>query len=69
MQLKSGDSYIYKRETDGKEIFTVKNDRHLDYWTKQAYPVFLVIRTSNGVIRWMNITAYLEASRGGDLSR
>jgi len=44
LQLKSGDSYLYKRQRDGKEIFTVRNSRHRDYWLSQAYPVFLVIR-------------------------
>jgi WD40 repeat protein/GTPase SAR1 family protein len=60
LQLKSGDSYIYERRSDRQEIFTVKKDRHLEYWQSQAYPVYLVIRTSDGVIRWMNVTEYLK---------
>ena len=60
LQLKSGDSYIYKRQKDNSEIFTVKKERHLEYWQSQAYPVFLVIRSSRGVIRWMNISEYLQ---------
>jgi Domain of unknown function (DUF4365) len=43
VQLKSGDSYIYKRRSDDKEIFTIKNLRHAKYWLSQAYPVMLVI--------------------------
>jgi small GTP-binding protein len=60
LQLKSGDSYISKRQRDDKEIFQVKNPRHIEYWQSQAYPVMLVIRTSNGEIRWMNVTEYLK---------
>ncbi len=51
LQLKSGDSYLYQRERDGAEVYTVKNPRHADYWQQQAYPVMLVIRTSDGSIR------------------
>src|SRR5205814_1522832 len=41
LQLKSGDSYLYKRKTDGKEIFTIKKPRLAEYWHNQAYPVWL----------------------------
>lgn len=60
LQLKSGDSNIYKRKTDDKEIFSIKKPRHADYWRAQAYPVMLVIRTEDGQIRWMNVTDYLR---------
>jgi HEAT repeat protein len=60
LQLKSGDSYLYQRKADGKEIFTMKNPRHAEYWQAQAYPVLLVIRDSSGQIRWMNVTEYLQ---------
>jgi HEAT repeat protein len=59
LQLKSGDSYLRKRQSDGKEIFTIK-PRHAEYWLAQAYPVLLVIRSSGGQIRWMNIKKYLQ---------
>jgi HEAT repeat protein len=59
LQLKSGDSYLRKRKNDGKEIFDIK-PRHAEYWTVQAYPVLLVIRNSGGLIRWMNVTEYLQ---------
>ena len=62
LQLKSGDSCTYSRSSDGEEIFYVKNERHLDYWQKHAYPVYLVVRHSNGEIRWMNVTKYLADS-------
>ena len=59
LQLKSGDSYLYQRERDDVEVFTIKKPRHAEYWLKQKYPVMLVIRTSDGRIRWMNVTDYL----------
>lgn len=60
LQLKSGDSYLYKRRKDGKEVFKMKKQRYAEYWVSQAYPVMLVIRTSDNQIRWMNITEYLK---------
>jgi uncharacterized CHY-type Zn-finger protein len=60
LQLKSGDSYLYTRKSDGKEIFTIKNPRHAEYWQAHEYPVMLVIRTSDSQIRWMNVTDYLR---------
>jgi hypothetical protein len=59
VQLKSGDSYLLRRQRDDEEIFTVKTERHLEYWRQHAYPVMLVIRSSSGTIRWMNVTKYL----------
>ena len=46
LQLKSGDSYTRKRRGDGAEIFTLKRQRHAEYWMVQAFPVLLVIRNS-----------------------
>jgi len=69
LQLKSGDSYLSERKKDGAEIFAIKNPRHADYWQQQAYRVMLVIRKSDGSIRWMDISSSLkEASRGGKKS-
>jgi hypothetical protein len=59
LQLKAGDSYLRQRR-DGVEIFQIKKDRYVEYWQSQRYPVMLVIRTSDGVIRWMNISEYLR---------
>jgi small GTP-binding protein len=64
LQLKSGDSYLKTRKKDGKEIFYIKKKRWAKYWVSQAYPVMLVIRTSDNVIRWMNVTEYLKAQPG-----
>ena len=60
LQLKSGDSYLKRRKRDDREIFTIKKQRQAEYWLSQAYPVMLVIRSSDGKIRWMNITEYLK---------
>jgi len=60
LQLKSGDSYLYHRQRDDVEIFTIKKKRWAEYWLSQAYPVMLVIRSSDGKIRWMNVTEYLQ---------
>ena len=76
LQLKSGDSYLRQRKADGKEIFDVKNPRHLEYWVSQPVDVYLVIRQqrdkddmvrdkagAEGTIRWMNLTSYLKARK------
>lgn len=59
LQLKSGDSYLRQRKSDGKEIFVIKNKRHAEYWMAQKVPVMLIIRNSKGEIRWMEIKEYL----------
>lgn len=65
VQLKSGNSYLRTRRSDGCEVFDVKNERHLDYWISQPVDVYLVIRqtgerSEEGTIRWMNVTRYLK---------
>jgi hypothetical protein len=60
LQLKSGDSYLSQRKRDDAEFFHIKNPRWASYWQQQAYPVMLVIRTSDGVIRWMDVSDYLR---------
>lgn len=65
LQLKSGDSYLHQHKGNGAEIFTIKNERHAEYWQQQAYPVMLVIRTSDGTIRWMDVSEYLKRESDG----
>lgn len=60
LQLKSGDSYLHDRKGDDKQIFRIKEQRWAEYWQSHEYPVMLVIRTSDGQIRWMNATDYLK---------
>jgi hypothetical protein len=65
VQLKSGDSYLKKRRSDGAEVFQIKNPRWADYWQQQAYVVMLVIRTSDSECRWMDVSAYLKREGAG----
>ena len=65
VQLKSGNSYLRMRRSDGREVFDIKNDHHLEYWISQPVDVYLVIRqtdeqTGEQTIRWMNVTSYLK---------
>ena len=62
LQLKSGDSYLRERKSDGAEIFTIKYDRHSRYWMAQAFPVLLVIRNSEGEVRWMEVRDWLKCA-------
>lgn len=60
VQLKSGDAHLKMRQRDGAEVFQIRNPRWASYWQQQAYPVMLVIRTSDGEIRWMDVSDYLK---------
>lgn len=60
LQLKSGDSYLKKRKSDGADIFTIRGNRHARYWMAQMFPVVLVIRDSRGGIRWMEVRELLK---------
>jgi hypothetical protein len=70
VQIKSGDSYLVryrtrKRQDADREIFQIKKPRWAKYWQQQAYPVMLVIRRSDGEIRWMDVSAYLKRESVG----
>lgn len=74
LQLKSGNSYLKKRRTDGAEIFTIKKQRWVQYWLQQPHPVMLVIGNFSDDddrtigkdkleftdVRWMEITSVLR---------
>ena len=60
LQLKSGDSYTRKRNRDGEEVFTIRDERHARYWMDQGFLVMLVIRNSEGEIRWMEVRDWLK---------
>jgi hypothetical protein len=64
LQLKSGDSYLRVRKTDGVERFQIKEPRWADIWRQQKFPVWLVVRTSNGKIRWMEVGDLLKLRYG-----
>ena len=65
LQLKSGDSYLKKRQRDATDVFQIKSARWADYWQQQAYAVMLVIRTPDGEIRWMDVSACLKRESVG----
>jgi hypothetical protein len=66
LQLKSGDSYLRERKGDSEEIFAIKDERHARYWMAQAFPVLLLIRSSDGEVRWMEVRDWLRnASHNG----
>ncbi len=64
LQLKSGDSYLRERKGDGSEVFTINDQRHARYWMAQQFPVFLVIRNSDGEVRWMEVRDWLKRATG-----
>lgn len=71
VQLKSGDSYLKQRERDGAEAFQTKNPRWgacarpRDVADRQVAPASLAVRTSDGEIRWMDVSAYLKRESAG----
>ncbi|MEO5916694.1 MAG: TIR domain-containing protein [Luteolibacter sp.] len=74
LQLKAGNSFLKKRQTDGVEIFTIKKQRWVKTWINQPYPVMLVIGTFSeedersagkekvefAAVRWMEISSVLR---------
>ncbi len=63
LQLKSGDAHLRNRQRDKTEVFDIRKPRWADYWIAQAYPVMLVVRTSDKRIRWFNASAYLQKKK------
>lgn len=62
VQLKSGDSHLKQRK-DGTEVFAMKK-HYADYWAgKGKVPVLLIIRNSDGRIRYMNATKAIHAAK------
>ncbi len=80
LQLKAGNSFLKKRKSDGAEIFTIKKQNWVRYWTRQDSPMMLVIGTfpeepergagnekrAFAEVRWMEISGVLRRqSEGG----
>ena len=77
LQLKSGNSHLKTRKSDGAEIFTIDKPRWVDTWMNQPYPVMLVIgtfaaedervggkeRVEFADVRWMEISSVLRRER------
>jgi small GTP-binding protein len=74
LQLKSGNSHLTRRKTDGAEIFKIKKQRWVNYWLQQPHPVMLVIGTFSETdgwavgkekqefaeVRWMEVSSVLK---------
>lgn len=60
LQLKSGDSHLRPRKSDGREIFRIRRRDHAEYWMKQVFPVFVVLANSRGEARWMEVRDHLR---------
>lgn len=58
LQLKSGDSHLRQRQR--REVFPIKDERHVRYWMAQAFPVLLVVRNARGEVRWMEVRNWLK---------
>lgn len=52
------DEWVLKPGDNSAEVFTIKDAR---YWKDQAFPVLLVIRSSEGEVRWMEVRDYLRS--------
>jgi small GTP-binding protein len=66
LQLKAGDSYTRLRKKDGAEIFNIRDGALARHWMAQAFPVLLVVRNSEGELRWMDVRGWLkQASDNG----
>ena len=61
---------IGRTQREGTDVFEIKDQCWSDYWQKRSSPVMLVIRTSDGTIRWMEVSEYLRReSQSGKKSR
>jgi hypothetical protein len=68
VQLKSGDSHLRKLR-DGTEKFAMKEHCE-DLWAgKDTAPVLLIIRGSDGRIRYMNATEAIRAAQKANPGR
>lgn len=60
LQLKSGDSHLRLRKSDGKQMFQIKKQRYVRYWMAQQFPVILIVKNADGNNRWMEIGSWLK---------
>ena len=67
--LRAGDSYLRRRERDETGphhvygSFKITSPSDAEYWANQPVPVLLLVRTSIGGIRWMDIGDALRKRR------
>jgi hypothetical protein len=62
--LRSGDSHLIRRQD--REVFVIHDERQARHWRKQPFPVMLVVRSSTGDVRWMDIRYDLLRRSGGE---
>jgi hypothetical protein len=55
LQFKHHDSYILRQLENGSQSFRISTEDRFEYWCKKNSPVMLVIRTSDGSVRWMDV--------------
>jgi hypothetical protein len=61
-------AWCLRRPCDGSAMLTlpkITKPRWAEYCQHQAYAVMLVLRTSDGEIRWMDVSAYLKRESAG----
>ena len=63
LQLKSGRSHLRLRKRDDARLFQIPKPRHAEYWSDQAFPVFLIIGDDSGDIEWMDVGKHLRQLR------
>ena len=74
LQLKAGNSFLKKRKSDGAQIFSIKKQRWVKYWTSQDSPMMLVIGTfpeesERGAVSENKMFAQVRWMEIGDLLR
>ncbi|MDK9699877.1 MAG: AAA-like domain-containing protein [bacterium] len=62
LELKHGDSYLRKQK-NGEEVFDILSPRLIEYWINNPVDVYLVVRTGDEKIRWMNISQALKQQK------
>ncbi|MCX6305314.1 MAG: TIR domain-containing protein [Bacteroidetes bacterium] len=65
LQLKYNDSYL-RMHDDIMDVFTIKDERLIDIWINKRFPVMLVIRNSDGEVRWMDVQDWLQKTTNFD---
>jgi WD40 repeat protein len=59
LQLKSGDSFLCERRNDKGKAVTIENEEQARFWISREFTVLLVIRNSEGEVRWMDVRDWL----------
>lgn len=59
LHARAGDAHLRKRKKDGVELFRIEDMGMAEGWLHRHYPVMLVVCTSDGRVRWMDVKATL----------